>query len=205
VDKGANLVFALDAGRTPGSPLREKHLFDGEMVGESNGDNTPRVRGEVTHRLMETLSKEEALPSPAAVAAALRQGGVSPEAAALLAPEILAETAACRRDPFLAGLLEGATPRHSEWLLEEYAGEGRIRRGVIDLLAFDGKDWWVVDYKTSRPEKEENWEEFIRAETEKYRPQLLAYREMAAGMKGVAPEAIHMALYFTGRQMAVEL
>jgi ATP-dependent exoDNAse (exonuclease V) beta subunit len=204
-DAGANLVFAPDVGRTQGLPLREKHLFDGEMVGESNGDHIPRVRGEVTHRLMETLSRGGDLPAPAAVAAALRQGGVAPEAAASLAPEILAETTACRRDPFLAGLLEAATPRHSEWLLEEHAGAGLIRRGAIDLLAFDGRDWWVVDYKTSRPEREEDWEEFIRAETEKYRPQLMAYRQMAAGIKGLATEAVRLALYFTGCQRAVEL
>jgi ATP-dependent exoDNAse (exonuclease V) beta subunit len=203
-DVGANLVFAPEAGRTPGSPLQELPL-DGERVTASNGDSTPRLRGEVTHRLMETLSKGGDLPSPAAVAAALRQGGVAPEAAASLAPEILAETAACRRDPFLAGLLEAATPPVSEWLLEEHAGAGLIRRGVIDLLAFDGKDWWVVDYKTSRPEKEENWEEFIRAETEKYRPQLLAYRQMAARIKGITPEAVRLALYFTGCQRMMEL
>ena len=204
-DVGANLVFALDAGRTPGSPLRETYPFDNEKVSGSDGDGIPKVRGEVTHRLMETLSRGGDLPSPAAVAAALRQGGVAPEAAALLAPEILAEAAACRRDPFLAGLLEAATLRHSEWLLEEHAGAGRIRRGVIDLLAFDGKNWWVVDYKTSRPEQEEDWEVFIRAETEKYRPQLLAYRQMAARIKGITPEAVRLALYFTGCQRMMEL
>jgi ATP-dependent exoDNAse (exonuclease V) beta subunit len=178
---GANLVFALD------------------------GEDTPRVRGEVTHRLLETLSQGVDLPSPAAVAAALRQGGVDPEAAALLAPEILGEAAACLQDPFLAGLLEAEPPPLSEWLIEDHAGPSLIRRGQIDLLAFDGKDWWLVDYKTSRPERQEDWEEFIVREVEKYRPQLLAYRQMAARMKGIAPEDIRLALYFTGCQRVVEL
>ncbi|RJR44924.1 MAG: hypothetical protein C4567_03870 [Deltaproteobacteria bacterium] len=205
VDVGANLMLALDAGRTQGSPLQENHLFDGEMVWASNGDATPRIRGEVTHRLLETLTKGADLPSTEAVAAALRQGGVSLEAAARLAPEILAEAGACRRDPFLAGLLDAKSPPMSEWLIEAHSGPGRIRRGVIDLLAFDGQDWWVVDYKTSRPEQEEEWEEFIRSETAKYRPQLLAYRQMAARIKGLAPGAVRLALYFTGWQRAVEI
>jgi ATP-dependent exoDNAse (exonuclease V) beta subunit len=204
-DVGANLVFALDVGRTPGSPPQKEYPFDGERVSGTNGDDTPRVRGEVTHRLMETLSKKELLPSPASVAAALRQGGVAPETAARLAPEMLAEAAACRRETFLAGLLDAETTPLSEWLLEEHAGPGRIRRGQIDLLAFDGQSWWLMDYKTSRPAEDEDWEIFLRRETEKYRPQLLAYRQMAARIKGLAPEAIRLALYFTGCQRAVEL
>ena len=56
---------------------------------------------------------------------------------------------------------------------------------MIDRLAFDGNDWWLLDYKTSRPAAGEDWEAFITRETEKYRPQLLAYREMAAKAKGI--------------------
>ena len=185
------------------SQLAEQTLEPAVAAG--SGDDTPRVRGEVTHRLMETISKGGALPAPPAVAAALRQGGVAPETAARLAPKILAEVAACRRDPFLAGLLEAGTRRRSEWLLEANAGPGCIRRGQIDLLAFDGQSWWLVDYKTSRPEREEDWQEFIRQETAKYRPQLLAYQEMAARLKGLALESIRLVLYFTGCQRAVEL
>ncbi|MHB8069624.1 MAG: UvrD-helicase domain-containing protein [Desulfobaccales bacterium] len=185
------------------SQLAEKTQESGIPTG--SGDVTPRVRGEVTHRLMETISKGGALPSPPAVAAALRQGGVAPETAIRLAPEILAEVAACRRDPFLAGLLASSPPPRSEWLLEADAGPGLIRRGQIDLLAFDGASWWLVDYKTSRPERGEDWQEFIRQETAKYRPQLLAYQEMAAQLKGLAPETIRLALYFTGCQQGVEI
>ncbi|MFZ5450712.1 MAG: UvrD-helicase domain-containing protein [Thermodesulfobacteriota bacterium] len=201
---GANLVFAQPPGRTQGS-LQKEFPFDGEGISEGSVDHTPRVRGEVTHRLMETLSQGGDLPSPASVAAALRQEGLAPEDANRLAPEILAEAAACRRDPFLAGLLEAKTPPASEWLLEEDAGGGRLRRGQVDLLAFDGRKWWIVDYKTARPERKEDWEDFIRGETEKYRPQLLAYRKMTAKMKGLSPEDIRLALYFTGCRRAVRI
>ena len=59
-----------------------------------------------------------------------------------------------------------------------------MRRGKIDRLVFDGESWWILDYKSSRPEPPADWEKFIAQETEKYRPQLLAYREMTAKAKG---------------------
>ena len=93
----------------------------------------------------------------------------------------------------------------SEWLLEDLAAPDTLRRGQIDRLVFDGESWWILDYKTSRPEKPADWEEFIAQETEKYRPQLLAYREMAARAKGLAPEEIRLALYFTACRKVVEI
>ena len=100
--------------------------------------------------------------------------------AAALAAEIQAELAACQADPFLTALLAPDIPwGANEWLLEDQPRPGAIRRGVIDLLAFDGQTWWLLDFKTSRPAPGEDWEAFISQETEKYRPQLLAYREMA--------------------------
>jgi ATP-dependent exoDNAse (exonuclease V) beta subunit len=166
----------------------------------------PRLRGEVIHRLLETLAKGGDLPDEAAVAAALRQQGLSPEPAATLAMELLVEVEACRRDVFLAPLLNPALPGAvSEWLLETPAGPGVIRRGVIDRLVFDGKTWWLLDYKTSRPATGENWDDFIARETEKYRPQLLAYREMTAKAKGLPPDAVRVALYFTACRKVVQL
>ena len=94
----------------------------------------------------------------------------------------------------------------SESLLEDRPHPGAIRRGVIDRLAFDGNDWWLLDYKTSRPAAGEDWEAFISRETEKYRPQLLAYREMAAKVKGLAsPGDIRVGIYFTAYRKVVEV
>jgi len=113
------------------------------------------------------------------LAAALRQEGLTAQAAASLAAEIQAELAACQADPFLTSRLRPDIPQAaSEWLLEDRPHPGAIRRGVIDHLSFDGQDWWLLDYKTSRPAAGEDWEAFIQRETEKYRHQLLAYREM---------------------------
>ncbi|MGO8761253.1 MAG: UvrD-helicase domain-containing protein [Desulfobaccales bacterium] len=166
-----------------------------------------RLRGVVMHRALQTLALGGPLPEVPALAAALRQAGLPAAAAAALAPEIQAELAACREDPFLTSLLAPATPgAASEWLLEDQPQPGAIRRGVIDHLAFDGSHWWLLDYKSSRPAPGEDWEAFIARETEKYRPQLAAYREMAAKAKGLAsPEAIRVVIYFTACRRGVEI
>jgi ATP-dependent helicase/nuclease subunit A len=167
---------------------------------------TARVRGEIMHRALESLAREGTLPEAAALAAALRQEGLPPAQAARLAPELLAELTACRQDPFLARLLApGQREAHPEWLLEDRSAPDALRRGVMDLLVFDGEVWWLLDYKTSRPEDPEKWEEFLAREKEHYRPQLLAYREMAARARGIAPEDIRLVLYFTALRRAVAI
>ena len=83
---------------------------------------------------------------------------------------------------------------------EEIGGLGRR------LKRRDGQTWWLLDYQTSRPAAGEDWEAFITQETEKYRPQLLAYREMAAKAKGIEPpEAIRLGVYFTACRKVVEV
>jgi ATP-dependent exoDNAse (exonuclease V) beta subunit len=166
-----------------------------------------RLRGVIMHRALQTLALGNPLPDVPALAAALRQEGMSAAAAAPLAAEIHGELAACQEDPFLASLLRPEIPgAASEWLLEDQPQPGVIRRGVIDRLAFDGQDWWLLDFKTSRPAAGEDWEAFITQETEKYRPQLAAYREMAAKAKSLAsPEDIRVVIYFTACRRGVEM
>ena len=176
-----------------------------EAAAAEDGD-LPRLRGEIIHRGLEILARGGGLPGVAGLAAALRQAGLDPAVAAALAPELLAELEACARDHWLMRLLDPELPGAvSEWLLEDLAAPGTLRRGQIDRLGFDGENWWILDYKTSRPEKPEDWEEFINRETEKYRPQLLAYQEMAARAKGLRMEDIRLAIYFTACQRAVEV
>jgi ATP-dependent helicase/nuclease subunit A len=166
-----------------------------------------RLRGEIMHRALDTWAKGQPLPDTAALAAALRQGGLAAASAAGLATEIAGELAACQADPFLAGLLAPDLPwAASEWLVEDQLEPGVIRRGVIDRLAFDGHNWWLLDFKTSRPAAGEDWETFVAQETEKYRPQLTAYREMAAKARSLeSAEDIKVGIYFTGCQKIVEI
>jgi ATP-dependent helicase/nuclease subunit A len=177
-------------------------------AGDPAGDLASRVaraRGEVTHRLLQPRPRGGAVADAAGVAAALAGFGVDRDKARRLAPEILAEVAACLADPALAALLQpGAAV--SEWALEDQPAPGVIRRGRLDLLAHDGKNWWLVDFKTSRPPDGVAWDDFLSHEKEKYRPQLTAYREMTAGVKDLAaPEDIRLALYFTACRKMVEL
>ena len=166
----------------------------------------PRLRGEIIHRGLDTLARGGELPGLAGLAAALRQVGLAPETATALAPEVLAELQACRQDPWLAPRLDPSLPGAvSEWLLEDLAAPGTLRRGQIDRLVFDGRDWWLLDYKSSRPEDPAAWEDFISGEVVKYRPQLLAYREMAARARGLRLEEIRLAIYFTACRRAVEV
>jgi ATP-dependent exoDNAse (exonuclease V) beta subunit len=178
-------------------------------AGGGSGDDAgvALLRGELVHRLLEGLAQGQGLPPLAGVAASIRAAGLSPEAAQSLAGEVLAEAAACLADPFLARLLAPDLPEAaSEWLLEDQPAPGLIRRGQIDRLVYDGRDWWILDYKTSRPAREADWDEFMQKEAEKYRPQLLAYRAMAARARGLAdPRAIRLALYFTAKRKRVEL
>ena len=122
-----------------------------------------------------------------------------------LAPEILAELTAALQAPFLQTLLTPAAAV-SEWALEDQPAPGSIRRGRLDLLAFDGSAWWLVDFKTSRPRSGESWDDFLIKEQERYRLQLEAYREMTGRLKGISPpQSIRLALYFTACRQVVEL
>jgi ATP-dependent helicase/nuclease subunit A len=181
-----------------GFPAPEGHGGDGDNL-------AARARGEVTHRLLQSQARGYILPGDSGVAAALVGLGVSREEARSLAPEILAEVAASLQDPFLKNLLAPASAV-SEWGLEDQPAPGVIRRGRLDLLAFDGSSWWLVDFKSSRPRPGESLDDFLLREQKTYRPQLQAYREMTARLKGMSPpENIRLALYFTACQTMVEL
>lgn len=183
---------------------REEADPAGEARGGEGDNPAARARGEVTHRLFQSWVLGKEIPTDAGVAAALVGLGLPRPTAQTLAPEILAEVRACLDDPVLARLLTCEAAR-SEWLLEDRPGAGSIRRGRLDLLAFDGRDWWLVDFKTSRPPAGLAWEDFLRGEKEKYAPQLMAYREMTAKARGIDPQALRPALYFTACRTMVEL
>ena len=151
------------------------------------------------------MAHGDRLPEVPGVAAALLGLGLSRETSQILAPAILSEVFLCLEDPFLKNLLSPDSAV-SEWGLEDQPAPGVIRRGRLDLLAFDGRDWWLVDFKSSRPPSGVSWEDFLAHEQEKYRPQLLSYKEMTARVKSLeAPEDIRLALYFTACQKMVEL
>ena len=177
-----------------------------EQIQGEEEDPNARARGAVTHRLLEYIEKENPMPQTAAVVAALVSEGVLEMEAQELAEEILQEIQDCLQEDFFNWLLRKDHPQaYCEWSLEDRPAEGQIRTGIVDRVVFDGDNWWVVDYKTSRPAAGEKDEDFLEREVDIYRPQLLAYKEMVANYLNVELNAVRPVLYFTALQRKLEV
>jgi ATP-dependent exoDNAse (exonuclease V) beta subunit len=165
----------------------------------SAGDNIEgRVHGTITHRILHTSIMGAKLPTGPAVVKALCAEGIPADIAAHMAPEIIKEAASTLNDPFIARLTDKTNPIiKSEWAIEDTPREKNIRSGIVDLAVFDENDWWIVDFKTSRPVKNEPVEEFISREEKLYRPQLEVYRSMLKNVEPVSKSTIHIGIYLT--------
>jgi ATP-dependent exoDNAse (exonuclease V) beta subunit len=191
----------------PYSTLAPSQLVDwGQAIGEHKEDPKARARGTVTHRLMEHLGHGRPLPEAVALVAALISEGVPETEAKSLAGEIRNEVQLCLQEDFFSWLLKQDHPQsYSEWSLEDLPAADKIRTGTVDRLVFDGSNWWVVDYKTSRPLTDDTVESFVERESRLYKPQLRAYGEMVANYFKVDLSSVRTILYFTALQRKVEL
>jgi ATP-dependent exoDNAse (exonuclease V) beta subunit len=155
---------------------------------------------------MEQLSHGRPLPELVALVAALISEGVPETEAKPLAMEILKEVQLCLQEEFCSWLLKQDHPQSfSEWSLEDRPAADKLRIGTVDRLVFDGSNWWVVDYKTSRPLDGESLDSFLERESHLYRPQLHAYGEMVANYFKADLSSLRTVLYFTGLQRKVEV
>ena len=159
------------------------------------------------HRALQTLAQGQAPPDAASLAAALRQAGLTAPAAAALAAEILAELAACRRTPsWPPSCGPDYAPGGQRVAPGRPTPPGRHPPGRDRPPGLRRPRLVAPGLQDLPPRRGEDWEAFIARETEKYRPQLLAYREMAAKAKGIEPpEAIRLGLYFTACRRVVEM
>ncbi|MFO8016221.1 MAG: PD-(D/E)XK nuclease family protein, partial [Candidatus Woesearchaeota archaeon] len=66
-------------------------------------------------------------------------------------------------------------------------------KGVIDAVFTDGNDYLIVDWKTSRDDKQGS----------KHRQQLEAYKRLFSMQKGIEPERISVAIGYAGLRGAV--
>lgn len=191
----------------PYSTVAPSQLTDQtEITGEEEQDPNAKARGTITHRIIEYLGRHRPLPDTPAVVAALIREGVSEAEAKPLAEEILQEVQNCMQDDFFSWLLRKNHPEaYCEWSLEDRPATDQIRTGTMDRVVFDGSNWWVVDYKTSRPLLGESLDHFVAREVLRYRPQLLAYKEMIANCFKVDLSTVRPVLYFTALQRKVEL
>ena len=75
--------------------------------------------------------------------------------------------------------------------------EERPKEGAQERTGEAGGVWKLIEFKTSRPASGETEDELCRRELEKYGPQVAAYREMWAKMKGIGEGSIDAFLYWT--------
>ncbi len=163
-------------------------------------------RGTVTHRILEHLSLGKNPPTQKAVIQALMAEGVASNAAREMAVSILEEVSACQQEPFCANILRTDHPFCAcEWALEDHPDEGTVRSGIIDRIVFDGKEWLLVDYKTTPLPEGISIETFLQEQSALYREQLLAYKEMLAYARSIDPTLIHTFLYLTALQKEHEI
>jgi ATP-dependent exoDNAse (exonuclease V) beta subunit len=164
------------------------------------------IRGTVTHRLIETLWHGGEIPETERIVLALASEGINPQKAVVVAREIAEEMAACREEAFFRWLLDSSRPEGaSECPLEAVKTPGIIQAGVLDFVRRDGDAWWIVDFKTSRPEQGQPAEAFVSEQAVYYTPQLNAYRAMLARAENIDESLIRTGLYFTGLQQWFEI
>jgi len=184
------------------SELVDASMYE-QDTGKSESEPTAYavVRGTITHRLIETLWREGALPETERIATAVAAEGISPDMAKAAAQEIQDEVKACLKEPFFQWLLDRKCRNgESEFAIEAIKREGTIQTGILDFVRQDKDLWWIVDFKTSRPTARQGAAEFVKGEVEHYRPQLKAYQTMLAKANGVDTAKIRIGLYFTSIQ-----
>ncbi len=209
-DTGLPEPYTLSPERPPyvvetPSSMDSDSIYDeetGDKSVESLGDTSSEsIRGTIIHALIKTAIKGRSLPSVKSVAIALTQKGMSESQATHLAPDILEEVKTTMSSPFIAGLIDRTNHEvNSEFAIEDVHRESHLRSGIIDLLVFDGRSWWICDFKTARPGKNDTIETFIIREREAYRSQLKTYAAMLAHLKSYEESDIRRGIYLTALQ-----
>ncbi len=156
------------------------------------------ARGVVVHRLLERAAQGDGLPGVELVVGALEAEGLAAGPAREQAPGVLAEASRCLEDPFLSRLLQTEQPlRQTEWSLEALGDQGEVYTGFVDLVVNDGNRWWVLDYKTSRPEAGEEAALFEKRLLRRYRAQMESYVLMVCRACKVDRYRVSAGLYLT--------
>lgn len=158
----------------------------------------PRLRGTLVHRLLADFACKRKLPSIEAIRSRLGREGMDAGRAGEAARSVLAEVERCLEDPWLSPCF--ALPPDLlfvEYSLESLRDPREIISGKIDLAAYLDGRWRLIDYKTSRGKAGESAEALCRRELERYAPQLAAYRQMWARLKGVEEGKVEVYVYLT--------
>lgn len=165
-----------------------------------------RIAGTVVHRWLHMLAEgraDDVARDPSNHAQATRrwlaETGVSGAMLAEISDRVGEALRGVLEDERGRWLLEGAG--HAEFALSGFY-DGRLQSVILDRVRVDDDGThWIVDYKTSTHEGG-NLEGFLRAEADRYRPQLDKY---AALYDEYAGTSARRALYFPLLQTFLEL
>ncbi len=192
---------------TPALPGREAHVPDGADEVEFYWVGTEaRIAGTIVHRWLHMLADGRAsdvAEDPGKHVAASRRWLAETGVSGAMLDEISDRVGRALRgvlnDERGRWLLEGAG--HAEFALSGFY-EGRLQSVVLDRIRVDDDGThWIVDYKTSTHEGG-NLEGFLRAEADRYGPQLDKY---AAIYNEYAGTRARRALYFPLLQTFLEV
>lgn len=178
---------------------REESRLESAGNFKSIGSAASRLTGTLIHRLFDYYAGAGSLPSLEKASAFLRKEGMGQKEAEVAAGAALAEVLACIEDPWLKRFYELPRERRwTEWPLEALHTPRTLYVGQVDLIAFFEEKWWLIDFKTSGPSPGEDTELFCKKSLARYRPQLLAYREMFSKVKGLEKEdEVEAVIYWT--------
>ncbi|MHA7817823.1 MAG: UvrD-helicase domain-containing protein [Pseudohaliea sp.] len=182
----------------------EAPLSEAPAVEDPQGPTGLRERciGTAVHRVLEGLAGSDPLPERSGEAErqlarlSLAQAGLPRAGEAEALSEVIAHVDRTLADTdgrwALSGHPEGAT----EWSLTALDGAGEPQQLVLDRYFRDSAtgEYWIIDYKTSRPLPGESREAFEAREAEVHAPQLARYRDALAAVVG---GPVRRALYFT--------
>lgn len=183
---------------SPSELKRDVSTVEEPVAREAEPAEHAAIRGTVTHRVIQTLWLEDKTPELQSIAAALASEGMNLDAAYAAARGIADEIAACQKDDFFQWLLDRSRGEgQSEYALEGVKASDKLYGGILDFVKREADRVWIVDFKTSRPAPGQSEAEFLRQQTERYRPQLAAYRAMLAGKERIEPGLVRTGLYFT--------
>jgi ATP-dependent exoDNAse (exonuclease V) beta subunit len=206
----------LRAARSPsGAPAESSSLGAATLFTRPEGSFAARAFGNAVHLFLERLAEELATGEPLAaltaalpswsprITAVLRAEGLSPAEVERLTQRVLGALRAALQDPEGAWLLEARTDAANEFALTAWVSEAernsirldrRFHGGPEPLAPGDGF-LWIVDYKTAGHSLQGR-EEFLRAEHEKYAPQLEAYARVLLAATGRSAQQLRLALYY---------
>lgn len=183
---------------------KQKTVFDNSDINifeDREVDNTAAAIGTLMHRILAVICDDglDAWPLEKLAGmhnhwlAQLTANGV-PAATAEQALQTITQSVLKMLDDETARwLLSNSHPvSHCEWVVH-YGSQPRD--AIIDRFFIEGDTAWIVDYKTSTPNKGETLEQFVSAQLAEYQAQVDFYQKLVKEI--VPPEiTIKKALYF---------